>query len=541
MNDKSVTGTNQSGHMYSYQEEQKVPEVIETGAIRRSLGDINPNAIPNNQYNQDNQYNQIINNIGSNNNINNNLVRNTKSDKSPHFERLFFIFFGILQIVFIIFIAIYYHYSKDILDIDLKGIKPFQEINIFIFIGFGFLRSFIKYYSWTSIALTFIAGIVSFEFGLFIIICWSSLFKKNWSDGIFNFQHLLDTNYCSATVIIALGAVLGKLSFPQYFIMIFLGIFFSTLNYVLLRQTFRIIDVGGALTVHLFGASFGAMFSFISLKTVSGREKNIIKNSKKLGGDYNSNIFALFGSLILLTYWPSFNTSLLINNRDELLKNKGIINTFFALLGSIIGTFCISPLCNQGKIKIKDILNSSFSGGIVVAGCCHIINDFWPTILLGALCGGITTFLCNLLSDMFHEWGYHDTSEIFFYHGIPGFLGGIITAIFVGISKDLKEKERDEIDPYIGSLLNYTSIENYTINYVNSTNYIMTPKYAGFHFIAIVITIGIALASGIIAGFTIKFCNCKTAERYFTDSEFFYISDTEAFHLDEEQDSMNIN
>ena len=164
MNDKSVTGTNQSGHMYSYQEEQKVPEVIETGAIRRSLGDINPNAIPNNQYNQDNQYNQIINNIGSNNNINNNLVRNTKSDKSPHFERLFFIFFGILQIVFIIFIAIYYHYSKDILDIDLKGIKPFQEINIFIFIGFGFLRSFIKYYSWTSIALTFIAGI--FRFGL---------------------------------------------------------------------------------------------------------------------------------------------------------------------------------------------------------------------------------------------------------------------------------------------------------------------------------------------------------------------------------------
>ena len=41
---------------------------------------------------------------------------------------------------------------------------------------------------------------------------------------------------------------------------------------------------------------------------------------------------------------------------------------------------------------------------------------------------------------MFRELGYHDTSEIFFYHGIPGFLGGIITAIFVGISKDLKEK-----------------------------------------------------------------------------------------------------
>ena len=36
---------------------------------------------------------------------------------------------------------------------------------------------------------------------------------------------------------------------------------FSTLNYDLLRQVLEIIDIGGALTVHLFGALFGGVFS----------------------------------------------------------------------------------------------------------------------------------------------------------------------------------------------------------------------------------------------------------------------------------------
>ena len=266
----------------------------------------------------------------------------------------------------------------------------------------------------------------------------------------------------------------------------------------------------------------------------------IIKNSRNLGSDYNSNIYALFGSLILLSYWPSFNTSLIVVNEE--LRNKGIINTYFALLGSIIGTFCISPICNRGKIKIKDILNSVFSGGIIVAGCCHIIDQFWPSILLGAICGGITTFLCNFLSDLFSEMGYHDTSEIFFYHGIPGFLGGIITTIFVGVSKDISDSNMEKIKSHIGNLLNNNFHFNYTINYTNSTgNGIDISKYAGFHFIVIIITIVIALCGGIIAGITIKFCNCKTAERYFTDYEFFEPNDTEAFHWEEEQVGMNAN
>ena len=51
--DKSKSKENQSGNMYSYQEEKKVP-IVQTNAIRRSLGEGNPNAFIENQSNYNN-------------------------------------------------------------------------------------------------------------------------------------------------------------------------------------------------------------------------------------------------------------------------------------------------------------------------------------------------------------------------------------------------------------------------------------------------------------------------------------------------------
>ena len=113
-------------------------------------------------------------------------------------------------------------------------------------------------------------------------------------------------------------------------------------------------------------------------------------------------------------------------------KYRGVINTYLAIIGSIISTFCTSPLFNQGKFKIDDILNSCFSGGIVIGGCCHLIEHYWLSLIIGFLCGGVTCCLYNLLSERLQLKGYHDTANIFFYHAIPGFLGGIMNTIFVG-------------------------------------------------------------------------------------------------------------
>ena len=522
-NDKTQ-GANQSANMYSYQDEQKY-QIPQTGAIRRSLGEENPNAFLDNQ----------INNMSSINNERavgqNSIIIHVEQD--PPLYWMLFLIFGIIQIIFIILIGCYYK-KHDLMDVNTiindikaqneitKNYNIFQEINIIIFLGFGFLRSFLKHHSWTSISLTLMSGVIAFEVGLFTLLCWASIFTRNWNNGILNFQHFLDANYCSATIVISLGAVLGKLSIAQYLVMIFIETIFSTLNYVLLRQKLKIIDVGGALTVHLFGSIFGGMFSLVSFLIKNERQR--ISKSPHLGSNYNSNIFALFGTLILIAYWPSFNVSLI---KDDIDKCKGVLNTYLALLGSIAGTFVFSPLVNFGKLKISDLLNSSFSGGIVVAGCCHIIDRFWVSIVLGFICGEITTFLCNFISDRLKRIGYHDTSDVIYYHGIPGILGGIITTIFVGnLGKEKQDLAKNDVYKYVGTLLNNTFV---SANEIIKNETINIPKYAGIHFSAIFITLAIAVGGGFFTGFLIKFCNCNFAIRYFNDSEYFDVSGNEPF------------
>ena len=549
MKDLANSHEGPSGNMYTYQEDKK-SNIVESNALRRSLGGNNPNFNPN--YNvpenvplragQDLSPDTVIIHI----------------DQSPPLYWMFFIVFMIIQIIILLFIGFYYQWDDDYTspksinnttenddtyilynDTSTYGhikykYKLFQEVNIMIFFGFGFLRAFLKHYSWTAVSLTLIAGVLSIEFGLFTLICWSAIFDVDWHYGKFNFHHLLDSNMCAGAVIISLGTILGKISMPQYLILIITETITVTLNYTLLRQVLNVIDVGGTLTVHLYGALFGGIFSFISF--FSKHEQQRIRESRHLGSTYYSNIFAIIGNLILISYFPAFNTCLINDDLyrtigKEKIKPKfeGMINTYFALIGSIIGTFCTSPFLNNGKLVLQDILNSSFSGGIAVGGCCHLINHYWVSIIFGIFTGVVTTFLSNFCSKKFNFDGYHDTANIVYYHGIPGIIGGIFTTIFVGnMPKIVKNDSRKKnyVFQYIGTFLNYYNNSEY--NNTNSTD-INFGRYAGVHFASIFITIAVALACGFLAGFSIKFCNCNIALRYFNDSEFFDVNDTDPF------------
>lgn len=538
-----------SGNMYTYQEDKK-SNIIKTDALRRSLGGQNPNF--NSGYNKtviqpkedfDNPPDTITIHI----------------DQSPPPYWMFFIVFSLIQIVILILLGFYYnwddfytnpksifHNSNNTLnetilnETNITGsnvylaienkYKLFQEVNIIIILGFGFLHSFLMHYSWTSVALTIIACVLSTEFGLFMLICWRAIFAVDWNYGVFNFEHLLDANLCSGAVVISLGAILGKISMPQYLILILAETIGVTFNYTLLRQVMKIIDIGGTLTIHLFGAIFGGVYSLISF--FSKNERNRIGLSRHLGSNYYSNVFAFFGSLILISYFPAFNTCLLNDdlyrpddNEYKKPKYDGMINTYLAILSSIIGTFCTSPMFNQGKLIVEDILYSCFSGGIAIGGCCHLIEHYWVSLLFGFFTGMMTCFLKNLFSDKLKRSGYHDTTNALFYHGIPGFFGGIFTTIFVGNMPNLiSNREKKYIYKYIGTFLNYY---NKYDDFGDSN--VKFGRYAGVHFAAIFITIAIALGFGFLAGFSIKFCNCNVAMRYFNDSEFFDVSESDSF------------
>ena len=88
-------------------------------------------------------------------------------------------------------------------------------------------------------------------------------------------------------------------------------------------------------SVHLFAAIFGGTFSMVSYCNKNEIER--ISTSIHLGSDHNSILFSLFGSLIIIPYWPSFNTALVDGNQ----KYRGIINTYcpnvwLLIIGSVV-------------------------------------------------------------------------------------------------------------------------------------------------------------------------------------------------------------
>ena len=127
--------------------------------------------------------------------------------------------------------------------------------------------------------------------------------------------------------------------------------------------------------------------------------------------------------------------------------------------------------------------------------------------------------------------GYHDTSGILFFHGIPGFLGGILTTIFVsnigrlvGLDESIKNDTAIKylwfIDELIPKSNNYKDLYRYNISFSSR---------AGIQFGSIFLTIIIAAASGFLSGFFIKFCKCEISKKYFNDSEFFDVTDNSPF------------
>lgn len=99
---------------------------------------------------------------------------------------------------------------------------------------------------------------------------------------------LLGADICAAAILISFGAVLGKTSPLQLFVMAFLEVLFYSLNEVLCFQYLKISDMGGSIVVHAFGAYFGLAVAFVLYR------EEAVDNSNE-GSSYQSDLSAMIG------------------------------------------------------------------------------------------------------------------------------------------------------------------------------------------------------------------------------------------------------
>lgn len=115
----------------------------------------------------------------------------TVESRSRHHNdnsRLFTIIFSAIQVATVILYGIFVEYSDVVdakvtdlaADTSFYNIYPmFQDVHVMIFVGFGFLMTFLRKYSYGAVGFTFLIGAVCLQWGILSVNFWIKVISGN--------------------------------------------------------------------------------------------------------------------------------------------------------------------------------------------------------------------------------------------------------------------------------------------------------------------------------------------------------------------------
>lgn len=284
-----------------------------------------------------------------------------------------------------------------------------------LLLGFGFLMCFVRGHGFSSITATLL--VTSASIPVYMLI------KSFMGEGSpLNIETFLFAEFCAASLLITIGAPLGRLKMDQY---LFLGVLFVPVylfnEWLVLDSGLYsgFLDTGGSVVIHAFGAYFGLGFVAATLKK--------FKNGPACENDAISNQFCLLGSLILWVFWPSFTSAVVSPDRVVLTA----VNTIFALCGATIATYIFTKLI-RGHVDIEDIANAALAGGVAIGSTCDMGNP-GLSLLIGLAAGILSTCGFSIIAPKVEKLiRGTDTCGVHNLHGMPGLLGGLSAILITG-------------------------------------------------------------------------------------------------------------
>ena len=496
-NEEGISNQDNTGNMYSYRDDQTNKK--ETGAIRRSMGDVNPNKV----YPPVEPYQPEEPSVSS----------GINSNKSEYNTTIWmpYIILALLEGMILLALALLTEYGFNQGKADKEENNPhsndmikfnydeLRDINIMAFIGFGLLHSILKRNAWTSISINTLLMAFSVQIALFFNFVWKKAFKEKWEEEDLNFLTITKSIYISCTVVITLGSIIGKLTIIQYLIMALFEIILATMNFQLCQEKLETVDTGGALYVHTFGGVFALSIGVVLFCSTKFRQKaQIYENYNRQ--TYFSYITTFLGMLFLFIFFPSFNSAI-CDNLPNMYRAR--INTYLSLIGSVIGSVVTSGMINEGRLVLEQILYGTISGGIIISGCCSVCFFHWAALILGTLSGAISVIILGFVKPQLIRIDLRDCCNVILIHGVFGILGGFITPMFI---RDL------ETESQIEKYKLFTDIKR------------SNAKQAGIQIGGLFITLGISFVGGIATGFLMKISACKELDWMYNDAEFFILN-----------------
>lgn len=305
----------------------------------------------------------------------------------------------------------------------LDALTYFRAIQVMamLLIGFGFLMVFVRQYGRSALTATFL--LVSLSIPLYFTKDALGIPLDGQNSLI---DRLVLSEFAAASLLIAAGAVLGRLTMVQYLLLGLLFVPFYALDEWIVSQggfgllpAGRFVDTGGSILIHAFGALFGVA---AAVALTRGQEQEI-----PIESDDTSDRFSLLGSMVLWVFWPSFCAALV----PAAAIPATAVNVILALCASTLATFGASRIL-RGKILPADIANAALAGGVAIGSTCDRVAP--PMALaIGLAAGLLSTAGYALVQEPLQKaLRLVDTCGVLYLHGLPGLLGGLAALAGVG-------------------------------------------------------------------------------------------------------------
>jgi len=423
---------------------------------------------------------------------------------------IFLIMFQILFIVLFKLYSVTFKFEgKETGDLKRTEVprlySMFMDVHTMMFIGFGFLMTFLKRYGYSAVGFNFLIAAYVLEWALLV---------RGWlasEHGVFslNIESLLVADFCAAAVLISFGAVIGKASLSQLLVMATVEVVIQSINEHIGLDYLKAYDVGESMYVHVFGAYFGLAVA----KVLNNRD---VENEKE-SSNYNSDLFSMIGTIFLWLYWPSFNSAVA---KDE-GQLRAIVNTYLSIASSCIATFIISTLVSKGKLNMVHVQNATLAGGVAVGTLADMAIAPYAAMIIGTVAGIVSTLGFEYLTPLLKKIYLHDTCGVNNLHGMPGLISGIGGAILAAVAtKESFAVNGDNTRLYTF----YPSRDNKTVTLTNGTLVTEFGRSAvtqgGYQLAALGVTLALAIVSGLATGFLLKlpiFEQIKENEHMFDD------------------------
>jgi ammonium transporter Rh len=318
-------------------------------------------------------------------------------------------------------------------------------------------------------------------------------------------------DFAAAAVLITFGALLGKVTPIQLVLLGFLEIIFFAINENILLQI-GIMDVGGSIIVHVFGAYFGLAASAVLTKTQW-------KDDPQNAATYHSDLFAMIGTTFLFVFWPSFVAA----PAGPYDQERAIIATLLSLVGSTVTAFVMSQLMRGGVFCMVDVQNATLAGGVAIGTAANlVVLSPAEALTIGVASGILSVLGYTVIQPGLQKYiGLHDTCGVNNLHGMPGILAAFVSAIVCATSKSDHFPTQDHMMAVYGP------------RNIGEPNERTAGEQAGYQVLCLVVSFSMAVVCGLISALVVKFVDPVGDTSAFLDSSSWEVPELEIpFYFD---------